>query len=123
MISGVVRDGREPVVRLVLIGAAGQMEEIEAVVDTGFTGELTLPSSVTVLLGLQYPTFQPAVLADGTAVRLRTYPLDILWDGTRRDVSAMEAENVPLIGMALLEGYRLTIDALDGGPVTIEPIP
>jgi predicted aspartyl protease len=55
MILGVVRDGREPVVRLVLIGAAGQTEEIEAVIDTGFTGELTLPSSVTALLGLQSP--------------------------------------------------------------------
>ena len=35
----------------------------------------------------------------------------------------METGGDPLIGMALLEGYRLTIDAVDGGRVTIEPIP
>jgi predicted aspartyl protease len=98
MILGVVRDGPEPVVRLVLIGAAGQTEEIEAVIDTGFTGELTLPSSVTALLGLQSPSFQPAVLADGTAVQLAAYPLDILRDGIRRDVTAMEAEMIPSSG-------------------------
>lgn len=122
MISGVVRGGREPVVRLALIGAAGQIEEVEAVIDTGFTGELTLPSSIIALLGLQSPSFQPAVLADGTAVRLAAYALNILWDEARRDVTAMEAENDPLLGMALLEGHRLTIDAVDGGPVTIGPI-
>jgi hypothetical protein len=55
-------------------------------------------------------------------VQLAAYPLDILWDGIRRDVTAMEAENDPLIGMTLLEGHRLTIDAIDGGPVTIEPL-
>jgi hypothetical protein len=27
-----------------------------------------------------------------------------------------------LIGIALLEGHRLTIDMVDGGPVTIEPL-
>jgi hypothetical protein len=34
----------------------------------------------------------------------------------------METGGVPLFGMALLEGHRLTIDAVDGGPVTIGPI-
>jgi hypothetical protein len=29
----------------------------------------------------------------------------------------------PLIGMSLLYGSRVTLDVVDGGPVTIEPVP
>jgi hypothetical protein len=34
-----------------------------------------------------------------------------------------ESENVPLIGMQLLRGYDLRIQAIEGGSVTIEALP
>jgi clan AA aspartic protease len=123
MIVGTVRDGREPVIRLALVGAAGQVEEVDAVIDTGFTGELTLPSSITALLGHRSRGSEEARLADGEMVLLPTYRIPVLWDGVQQLATVMEAENDPLIGMRLLHGYRLTIDAIDGGPVTIEPLP
>ena len=52
MISGVVTDRREAVVRLRMHGPAGQDQEIEAVIDTGFDGWLSLPSSIIARLGL-----------------------------------------------------------------------
>ncbi len=122
MISGAVSGGREAVVRLVLIGAAGQTEEIEAVIDTGFNGFLTLPPALTALLGLPFWINEQAILADGQAVLLPVYRAKVLWNGVTRDVLAMVTGDDPLIGMALLDGHRLTIDAVDGGPVTIEPI-
>ncbi len=121
MISGAVA-GREAIIRLVLIGAAGQTEEVAAVIDTGFTGSLTLPPALTALLGLQFQFEGEAVLADGEAVRLDVYEGTVVWDGGRREIPVIETGNTPLIGMALLEGHRLTIDAIDGGPVTIGPI-
>ena len=51
------------------------------------------------------------------------YDASIEWDGQVRPILVLEADDVPLIGMALLYGSRLTIDVVDGGAVTIEPLP
>jgi predicted aspartyl protease len=38
MITGVVNVNREAVIRLAVAGPSGQQQEIEAIIDTGFTG-------------------------------------------------------------------------------------
>jgi hypothetical protein len=62
-------------------------------------------------------------LADGRDITLRQYEATVLWDGQPRDVMVLEADGGALIGMALLYGSRLTVEVLDGGPVTIELLP
>ena len=52
MITGVVTDDRQPVIHLLVRGPAGQEQEIEAIIDTGFDGWLSLPSSLITRLGL-----------------------------------------------------------------------
>jgi len=46
----------------------------------------------------------------------------VIWDGQIQviDVAASEAE--PLVGMSLLYGYKLQIQAIEGGIVTIESL-
>ena len=46
MIEGVVNSAYEAVIPLSLQGPAGQTQQVEAVIDTGFTGFLTLPPSL-----------------------------------------------------------------------------
>ena len=46
MIVGLVNADREVTLRLRIFGTSGQSEEVEAVIDTGFTGHLTLPARV-----------------------------------------------------------------------------
>lgn len=41
MISGLVNNFREAIVRIVVFGLEEQRQEIEAIIDTGFTGSLT----------------------------------------------------------------------------------
>jgi clan AA aspartic protease len=122
MISGTVTAEFTAIIRLIVIGPSGQSDEIEALVDTGFTGFLTLPPSLTTLLGLTFQSLEDAVLADGGSIKLPVYGAKIRWDGSVRDILAMETGGDPLVGMALLEGYRLTLDAIDGGPVLIEAL-
>jgi predicted aspartyl protease len=43
MITGVVNANREATMRLVVTGPDGQQVDTEAIIDTGFTGFLTLP--------------------------------------------------------------------------------
>jgi len=54
MITGVVTGDRQAIIRLMVRGPAGQEQEIEAIIDTGFDGWLSLPSSIVVRLGLAW---------------------------------------------------------------------
>ena len=56
MIVGIVQ-GREALIRLTIRGFRGRQQEIEAVVDSGYTGWLTLPPTVIGALNLRWRTF------------------------------------------------------------------
>ena len=64
MIQGVVNAAYEAVVSLTLQGAEGRTQEIEAVVDTGYTGFLTLPPMLVNELGLPFAYVGRAFLAN-----------------------------------------------------------
>lgn len=66
MITGVVNSEREAIIHLVVRGPNGQEREIEAVIDTGFTGFLTLPFSLILSLGLIWRGQAQATLGDGS---------------------------------------------------------
>ena len=54
MIQGVVNTAYEAVVALSLQGPEGQAQDIEAVIDTGYSGFLTLPPGLVDDLGLPF---------------------------------------------------------------------
>ena len=123
MIRGEVKANREAIIPLQVRGQNGQTENIEAALDTGFTGFLTLPPSLVTALQLPSWGSSQFTLGDGNTVVFDVYIATILWDGQEREVYALEAEGGPLVGMSLLYGFRLTADVVDGGPVTIEALP
>ena len=120
MIQGSVNSGYEAVIPLTVQGPAGQTHDIEAVIDTGFTGFLTLPSGVVVELGLPFVNTSQATLADGSEVTLTAYRATVLWDEGPRYVRAYAADTTPLVGMRLLDRHNLNIDVEDGGRVVIQ---
>lgn len=93
---------------------------VEAVIDTGFTGALSLPESVAYDLGLRSARAERVTLADGRSVRADVHAARILWHGQPLDVRVQTLGNYPMIGTALLADSRLTIDWWDGGDVAIE---
>ncbi len=120
MIRGVVNAAYEPIVRLAVQGPSGRSREIEAVVDTGYNGYLTLPPALASALGLRFVTTNPAFLADGSEVTFDVYSVTVLWDGHPRDVDVHMSDATPLIGMRLLHGHNLDIDVEDGGHIVIQ---
>ncbi len=96
---------------------------LEVVVDTGFSGQLTLPSAIIRELRLIRDAAQVVVLADGEDKSIPSYFALVSWNGERKSVSALEMESQPLLGMELLWGSRLAIDALPYGEVVIAEIP
>lgn len=123
MIAGVVNAAREARVSLVLRAARGATQEIDALIDTGFNGFLTLPPSLIAALDLKRLARGRAILADGRDQLFDIYAVTVLWDGQALTVEADSADTDPLVGMGLLQGYRLSIEVLDGGSVEIQRLP
>jgi len=89
MITGVVTAAREAVLQVHVQGPAGQTT-MEAVLDTGFTGFLTLPLAVVMMLGLPFAGTSRATLSDGSEVGLDVFEATVLWDG--RHARALRAQ-------------------------------
>jgi clan AA aspartic protease len=119
MIIGNVNIRREAVVQLAVFGESQQRQGIKAIIDTGYTGFLTLPSTIITTLGLTWYMQQEGILGDGSFCMFDVYEASVIWDGQVRTIEINESEADPLVGMSLLEGYELKIQAIAGGLVTI----
>lgn len=120
MIHGVVNQSCETTIPLVIINEKKQTKLIDAVIDTGYTGYLSLPSEIIEALDLPWTGVDRGTLGDGSEVTFEVYAATIIWDGQYRTIPVNEAETDPLVGMSLLYGYDLRIRAVEGGKVTIE---
>ena len=123
MITGVVTSFYQATIRLIVRGPMGQAQEIEAVIDTGFDGALSLPLADITALGLPWRHRGRALLADCSESLFDVYEATVLWDGAPRRVAVDAADIDPLVGMRLLDGYELTVQAIVGGQVLIKALP
>lgn len=120
MIMGQINADREAVISLVLRSASREEVTIEAVIGTGFSDYLTIPKSLVASLKIPFREAVEFTLADGNSVAFETYALTVIWNGRERSILVLASEGGPLAGMSLLYGYRLVMDVVDGGGVTIE---
>ena len=123
MIPGTVNARLEILIRIPILDALAQEQEVEAILDTGFTGSLTLPPMLIAGLGLLWRSRANAVLANGTVEQFDIYAATVLWDGMPRPILVQAIDTAPLLGMALLEGYDLHARVIRGGSVQLEAIP
>ena len=123
MMTGVVTANREATIRLVVAGPDQRQEAIEVVIDTGFNGFLTLPNHVVRALNLPFAGHRRATLGDGCSVVLDLYLATVMWNEEEREVLVLQAEGGPLIGMALLYGYRVIFNVVENGDVIIDTLP
>jgi len=120
VIEGVVVD-REASVDIEITGSTGSIRT-EAVIDTGYNGYLTLPAHIVTILGLAFAGHRSGTLADGSTVVLDVYLGHVIWHERRKEVLIAQAVGMPLIGMSLLDGCRLTIDVVENGNVNIDEL-
>jgi len=117
--TGIVNASLEALLKVELQDSAGQWHEVEAVVDTGFNGSLTLSSAIIGLLGLPWVGRQQGQLADGSLLVFDVHSATIRWNGSLRIVEVEAADAQPLVGMELLHGNDLFIRVKIGGAVSI----
>ena len=122
MITGHVSSDREILISLDLLSGEDSHVPIQAAVDTGFNGFLTLPPHVlNTIVALPAGT-RRAELGDGSLVEINVFLIQADWNGKAMPALALETEASPLVGMSLLWGSRVRFEAEEDGTVMIEAI-
>lgn len=122
MICGIVNAELQPTISLVVRGSKGVEKVIEAVVDTGFNGFLSLPEEIVSELDLPRKSGGIAILADGREADLENFEATVIWNGCPARILVDQANIFPLVGMELCAGQELSIAVVNGGRVTITPM-
>lgn len=123
MRGAVTADGREARLNVEILSPKGTSPlQIETVVDTGFTGHLTLPTETVEALGLPIVGSAESILADGSLVMEDVCIAKVLWHGEERPIRVLVSDAMPLLGMSLFRGNELRIEAVDGGEVVIRAL-
>lgn len=108
MIVGVVDTDGTPVIE---VPVAGQVRT--AIVDTGFNGDLELPSTVQSLVNVRWTGTVRSRLAGGMTIEEDRYIVDFGFDGqVYRAVATFAPGEEVLIGTHLLRHHRVEIDFL-----------
>ncbi len=123
MISGYVNANREAIIQVAIVGDSKQLKSVRAIIDTGFTGDLTLPRDVIDQLGFTLRGFQRVILGDGSLQYFEMFVGVVIWDGKMREVEINAAETDSLVGMGLLEDYKLEMEGRSNGEVRITSLP
>ncbi len=122
MMHGVVNLRREATLTVVVGNSNRQLQAIDTVIDTGFSGFLSLPSAIIATLDLPWSASDIVTLGDGSETLFDLCTATVIWDGQYQEIYVAESETEPLLGMALLYGYRLQVDTIEGGTVKIESL-
>jgi len=120
MMFGMVNNNCEAIIK-VAVGRIGSPKiAVDAVIDTGFTSFLFLPLSIITNLGLPWHYRDVGTLGDGSEVVFEIHKAAVVWDGQNQIVDIAASDADPLVGMNLLYSFKLQIEAIEGGLVTIE---
>lgn len=122
MIKGRVNAHREALVSLALRSAQGEEHAIEAVIDTGYNGFLTLPPDLLEQLNLPFLRSSRAILGDGSTIEFDIHEAAVVWNDGLRRIPVDAADVSPLLGMGLLYGHELSIEVVEDGSVVIRSL-
>jgi clan AA aspartic protease len=122
MIGGAVNADKEAVISLTVHGPSRKRFRIQAVIDTGFDGFLSLPTELIERLALPWKRRGRAQLADGSDSIFDIHEATVVWDRRSRTIPVDAAETMPLVGMALMDGYALNIQIRRRGRVTLKKL-
>jgi clan AA aspartic protease len=123
VLTGRINSKLEAVVSLWIGGSEGRSLKTDVIVDTGFSGTLSVPQEVIASLGLLPYGMMVGTLADGHERFFPVCTAIISWLGKPRliNVNVVE-ESEPLLGMGILHGCELAMQIVEGGEVAIRDL-
>ncbi len=118
MMKGFVTATLEAILPLEVQDASGRKITVDAVIDTGFSGQLALPATVVDMLSFPLQGVRSALMGDGRSVMVEIYKAQVVWEGKLREVQLLAMQG-SLIGMSLLYGSDVHFRVVEGGPVAV----
>jgi len=113
-LEGYIDDVLSPRLKVKVSGLRGIIE-LDAIVDTGFNGDLCIPVTLAVQLGLVLEYVHEVELADGSRKRVPVYSCDAELNGLKMRAEVILTDGTDaLIGANMLKTLRLTIDYIAG---------
>lgn len=103
-----------------VVNADGRLRQVEVLLDTEFTGCLTLSAETVRQLGLSSVGRRTLESANGEWSESQAYLATASWHGHLADVLVLESDSAPLLGMTLLWGSRVTLETDTQGAPQIE---
>ena len=124
MIRGRVNPEFKPIVNIQLRHENGEFSPFEVKFDTGFNGELGLPTSVIEILKKSPSESRVVTFANGEVATVNAYDVDAMIDGEVRRLNAMDfGSGSLLLGMKALPTWTGCVEFKINGDVTIQKMP
>ena len=122
MICGRVTEDLKAKINIAISVGDGVWNSLDAVIDTGFNGQLALPEEAIRSLGLALDQFRRVTPAIGGTRVVASGYVQLRWEDVSTRTRVIQAGTEPLVGMTLLLNHFITIDVVPDGLVTITPI-
>jgi clan AA aspartic protease len=122
VLTGRINSLLEAVISLSIRGPEGRVLEVDATVDTGFSGTLSLPPEMVGALRLLPFGTMLGTLADGSQSVFPVYTAIVFWHGKPRLTYVSVVESEPLLGMDMLHGSEFSMQVVEGGEVAIQEL-
>lgn len=98
-----------PCIKIRVIGTRRDIV-LDAFIDTGFDGEICLPTQLAIQLGLELWSIQKFELADGSVSEELVFLGKAIIDGEEKEVEILLTSSIdPLFGSGLMKGKELHI--------------
>lgn len=117
-----VSEDRHALVTLEIVDTESRPCPVEVVLDTGFTGYLTLPPETVRQLGLSSVGLRTLELGSGDLTECEAYLATVSMQGALTDVLVLSSDGAPMVGMSLLRGSRIALHAIADGDNEIKEL-
>ncbi len=109
-IEGRIDELSSPRLKVKVAGLRGTIE-LEAIVDTGFNGDLCIPITLAVQIGLILEYVHDVELADGSRKRVPVYSCNVELNDLKRRAEVILTDGTDaLIGANMLKSSSMTIN-------------
>ncbi|NJM46875.1 MAG: clan AA aspartic protease [Alkalinema sp. RU_4_3] len=122
MMTGIVNAKGEALIRIVVDDFGDRRMLIDAVIDTGYTGFLILPTNTISELELPWTGREDVILGDGSMYEFEVYSGRVIWDGEYCAIKIHASHTETLVGTGILYGYEVCIQTIKDGEVKIQLI-
>ena len=112
--------GLVPTVRIELHSVGDSPRTVDALLESGFTGAVSLPLRDVLDLKLNRSGEHLVILADASEISVHLYEGFIGFAGKRYRCAVLATGDVPTVGMHLMKGLRVCFEAVEDGDIEIE---